>query len=118
MAIEAHTFIVTQQPTDPLKWVIPEKFQGRFCTPSTMKGMGSILGEGGGGNKKKRSRSPATSGHRMKGPNRSNNPLITCDLFNKAGCNWAFCERTHKCKECGSKNHGMAECTSKGRKKS
>lgn len=30
MAIEAHTFIVAQQPTDPLKSVIPEKFQGRF----------------------------------------------------------------------------------------
>ncbi len=26
MAIDAHTFIVTQQPTDPRKWVIPEKF--------------------------------------------------------------------------------------------
>lgn len=25
-AIEAHTFIITQQPTDPLKWIIPEKF--------------------------------------------------------------------------------------------
>lgn len=49
MAIEVHTFIVAQQPTDPLKWVIPEKFQGRFCTPRTMKGMGSILGGGEGG---------------------------------------------------------------------
>ncbi len=30
MAIEAHTFIVAQQTTDQSKWVIPEKFQGRF----------------------------------------------------------------------------------------
>lgn len=46
MAIEVHAFIVTQQPTDPLKYVIPEKFQGRFCTPRTMKRMGPILGGG------------------------------------------------------------------------
>ncbi len=30
IAIEAHTFIIAQQPTDPSKWVIPEKLQGRF----------------------------------------------------------------------------------------
>ncbi len=55
MAIEAHTFIITKQPTDPSKWVIPEKFQGRFCTVRTMIGMGSIMRAGV---KKKRSRSP------------------------------------------------------------
>ncbi len=69
MAREAHTFIVAQQPTDSLKWIIPQKFHGRFYTPRTMKRMGSILRGGGGGNKRKRSRSPATSGHRIKGPN-------------------------------------------------
>ncbi len=26
MAIEAHTYIVSQQPIDPSKWVIPERF--------------------------------------------------------------------------------------------
>ncbi len=80
--------------------------------------MGSILEGRRGGNKKKRSRSPATSGRRMKGPNGSNNLSVTCDLFNKASCNWAPCKRTHKCKECESKDHGRAECISKERKKS
>ena len=78
--------------------------------------MGLILGGEGGSNKKKRSRSPAISNRKMKGPNRSNNLSITCDLFNKAGCNWALCERTHMCKECESKDHGIAECILKGRK--
>lgn len=54
MAMEAHTYIIAQQPKDPAKWVIPEKFQGRFCTPRTMIGMGAATGA----NKRKRSRSP------------------------------------------------------------
>ncbi len=40
MAIEALTFIFAQQPTDPSKWIIPEKFQGRFWTAKTIIGMG------------------------------------------------------------------------------
>ncbi len=54
----------------------------------------------------------------MKGPNGSNNPSVPCDLFNKAGYNWAPYKKTHKCKKYGSKDYGMAECISKGRKKS
>ena len=47
MAIKANTYIVSQQPTDPSKWVISEKFQGRFCMLRRMIGMSSIIGAGG-----------------------------------------------------------------------
>ncbi len=95
-----------------------EEISGRVLYPRTMKGMGLILGGRGGGNKRKRPRSPATFSHWIKGPNRSNNLLVIYDLFNKMGCNWALCKRTHKCKECRSKDHRLVECISKGRKKS
>ncbi len=36
MAIEAHTYIDSQQPRDLSNWVIPEKFRGRFYTPRKM----------------------------------------------------------------------------------
>ncbi len=112
MAIEAHTFIVAQQPTDPSKWVIPEKFQGRFCTVRRMIGMGSIMGAGA---KRKRSRSPA--GARRGKSSGSNNLSISCELFNKGGCDWSPCNRAHKCKGCGSRDHGLSECTAKGKKR-
>lgn len=83
MAIEVHTLIVAQQPTDPLKWVIPEKFQGRFCLLRTLKGMRSIRGREAH-NKRKRSRSPIISSCRVK--NGSNNSSVTCKAFNKGGC--------------------------------
>ncbi len=45
MAIEAHTFIVAKQPTDPLKWVIPEKFQPRETSPRIAKAQWSQSSE-------------------------------------------------------------------------
>lgn len=81
--------------------------------------MGSILGGGGAGNKRKRLRSPATAGRWVKSKSASNNSSVTCELFNgKGGCGWTLCKRSHKCKECGSRDHGLAECPSKDRKKS
>ena len=44
LAIEAHSYIVTQQPSDPKQWVIPPEFQGRFCMLTTVIGMNSLLG--------------------------------------------------------------------------
>ena len=117
MAIKAHTYIVSQQPTDLSKWVIPEKFQGRFCTLRTMIGIGSIIGaSGAGGSKRRRSRSPA--GARCVKSSGSNNLLISCDLFNKGGCNWPPCNRAHKCKKCGSRAHWLLDCTAKRKKRS
>ncbi len=113
MAIEAHIFIVAEQPIDPSKWVILEKFQGRFCKARTMIGMSSIMGAGA---RKKRSRSPA--GARRGKSSGSNNPSISCELFNKGGCDWPPYNRAHKCKECGSRDHRLSECTAKGKKKS
>ena len=85
MVIEANTYIVSQQPIDPSKWVIPEKFQGRFCTPKTMIEMGKIIRDGGAeGSKRRGSRSPAR-GCRVKSLG-SNNLSISCKLFNKGGC--------------------------------
>ncbi len=86
MAIEANTYIVSQQRIDLSKWVIPEKFQGRFCTPKTMIEMGSIIRDGGAeGSKRRGSRSPA-GGCRVRSSG-SNNVSISCKLFNKGGCN-------------------------------
>ncbi len=113
IAIEAHTFIVAQQPTDPSKWVIPEKFQGKFCTARTMIEMDLIMGAGA---KKKRSRSPA--GARRGKSSRSNNPSISCELFIKGSCDWPPCNKAHKCEECGSRDHGLSECTVKEKKRS
>ena len=58
MTIEAHTYIVSQQPTNS---------------------------------------TPVKS-------SRSNNLLISCNLFNKSGCDWPLCNRAHNCKKCGSRN--------------
>lgn len=81
IAIKAHTFIVAQQPTDPAKWVISEKFQGRFYTAKTMIEMGLIMGAGV---KRRRLRS-SMSTCRSKS-SRSNNPSISYELFNNGGC--------------------------------
>ena len=93
MAIEANTFIVAQQPTDPSKWVIPEKFQRTFCKARAMIGMSLIMEAGA---KRKNSRSPV--GVRHGKSSRSNNLSIGCELFNKGGCNLPPCNRVHKCK--------------------
>ncbi len=113
MAIEAHTFIVAQQPIDLSKWVILEKFQGRFCKARTMIGIGSIMGAGA---KKKRSRSP--EGSRRGKSSGSNNLSINCELFIKGGCDWPPCNRAFQCKECGSRDQRLSECTVKGKKRS
>ncbi len=113
MAIEAQKFIVAQQPTDPSKWVIPEKLQGRFCTARTMIVMGSIMEAGAN---RKRSRSPKNTSRGMSSG--SNNLLISCELFNKSGCDLRPCNRAHKCKGCGSGDHGLSECTAKGTNRS
>ncbi len=80
MAIEAHTFIVSQQPTDPSKSVILEKFQRRFCKAKTMIGKGWVMGAGV---KRKWSRSPV--GVCRGKSSELNNSSISCELFNKGG---------------------------------
>ena len=106
MAIEAHAYIIAQQPTDPAKWVILEKFQGRFCTPRTIIGMVAVMEAS---SKRKRSRSPP-SRRVGKSSGGSKNPSVTCNLFNKGKCGWANCQRAHKCKGFGSKGHGLPSC--------
>ena len=105
MVIEAHSYIIAQQLTDLLRWIILAKFQGRFCTARTLIGMKATIAN----DKRKRSKSPTDCC--VKSSSRSNNPSVTFDLFNKGDCDWAYCERTHKCKRCGSKDHGLSGCT-------
>ena len=109
MAIEAHLYIVAQQLIHPLTLVISAKFQGRFCTTMTLIGMKATITD----NKRKRSKS--LLGRHVKSSSGSNKPSVTFDLFNKGDCNWTYCERAHKCKWCGSKDHGLSGCT-KGQK--
>lgn len=102
MSIEGHKYIVTQQPTEPSKWVIPEKFQGKFCTARTIIGMRATTTN----NKRRRLKSPPS--RRVKSSGGPNNPSLTCDLFNKGDCHWSPCERAHKCRGYGSKDHGLS----------
>ncbi len=113
MAIEAHIFIVAQEPTDPSKWVIPEKFQGWFWTARIMIGMHSIMGADA-----KRKSSRSHKGVRRGKSSGSNNLWISCQLFNKGGCNWPTCNRAHICKDCGSMDHWLSECAAEGKKSS
>ncbi len=78
-----------------------------------MIGMGSIMGAGA---KRKRSRSPV--GARRGNSLGSNNLSIGCELFDKSGCDWPPCNRDHKCKGYGSRDHGLTECMAKGKKRS
>ncbi len=80
-----------------------------------MIGMGSIMGAGAEG---KRKRSSSSAGARCSKLSRSNNPSISCELFNKGGCNWLLCNMAHKCKVCGSRNYGLFKFTAKGKKRS
>ncbi len=107
MAIEVHSQIVTQQSTNPKQWVILPEFRGRFCPSMTVIGMNSLLGP----TKQKRSQSPPTCRGEKQTGSTTNNPSVVCDLFNKGSCRWVGCKRAHKCKGCGSKEHGFGSCT-------
>lgn len=61
--------------------------------------MSLILRAGGNGNKKKRLKSSINSSYWIKNLNKLNNPLVTCNLFNKVGYNWTLYKKTYKCKE-------------------
>lgn len=109
LAIKVHSQIVTHQPSDPKQWVIPPEFQGKFCTPTTVIGMNSLLGSSA---KRKRSKSPTRQSARTT-ESSTNNPSVVCDAFNKGLCTWGRCERSHKCRGCVSRKHGVGSCTKK-----
>ncbi len=75
--------------------------------------IGSIMRAGA---KRKKSRSPG--GVRRGKSSGSNNPSISCELFNKGECDWPPCNRAHKCKDCGSRDQGLSECMAKVKKRS
>ncbi len=81
IAIEAHSYIVAQQLTNPLTLVISVNFPDMFCTARTLIGMGTTITN----NKKKRSK--CRPGRRVKSSSGSNNPSVTFDFFNKGDCN-------------------------------
>ncbi len=66
----------------------------------------------------KRTRSRSFAGACRGKSSGSNNPSTSCELFNKGECDWPPCNRAHKCKGCGSRDHGLSECTTKGKKRS
>lgn len=109
MAIQLHSYIAAKGPSDPANWTIPPGFQGRFCTPMTLIGMSSLINSGQ--TKRKRSTSPPSRRvERQPLGGDTNNPLFACNSFNKGVCGWANCKRVHKCKRCGSKEHGQKSC--------
>ncbi len=113
LAIEVHTHIISLQPSDPTKWDIPPAFQGRFCNPLTLLDSSSV-GSSLSHNKRERSRSPPSRRVAKPPGDPTNNPTVICEAFNKGSCGWVNCERTHKCKGCGAKEHGLVNCP-KGR---
>lgn len=81
--------------------------------------MGSILKRRRTGNKKKRLRFLIITRCQIKSATRLNNLWINCKLINKKkDCSQVLYEKTHKCKEYGSKNYELAEYMAKRRKKS
>ncbi len=106
MTIEVHTHVVSQQPSDASKWIIPPEFRGRFCNPTTLLGTSSLQTQ----NKRKRSRSPPSRRVAKQPGGATNNLSVICEVFNKGSCSWTNCERAHKCKSCGSKEHGLVSC--------
>ncbi len=82
-----------------------------------MIGIGSIIGAGGAGSSKRKS-SKSPPGARCVKSSGLNNLSISCDLFNKGSCDWPPCNKAHKCKQCGSRDHELSEYTAKEKKKS
>lgn len=98
---DAHTHIIAQKLADPAKWVIPDKFQARFCTPRITIGNVAVMRAS-----RKRKRSRSSPSRRVgKSPGGENNLSVTCELLNKGTCGWAHCERASKFKGCGLKVH-------------
>lgn len=109
LAIKVYSHIVTQQLSNRKQQVIPPKFQGRFCTPTTVICISSLLGSSA---KRKLSKSPPHQSARTIGFG-FNNPTVNCNSFNKDLCTWERCERQYKCRRYGSKDHGLDECKKK-----
>ncbi len=109
LAIEVHSHIVTQQPSNSKQWVIPPELQGRFCTPTTIIGMNLLLDLALA--KKKRLKLPGRRS--AKTGSSTNNLSVVCDAFNKGSCTWGRYERLHKCRGCRSREHGVGSCIKK-----
>ena len=71
------------------------------------------------GIKIKRSKFLVIASGQVKSASRYTNSSVICKQFNDGrSCTWELCEKTHKCKECESKDNGLIECVVKERKKS
>ena len=114
LTMDIHTHITTIQPSDPVAWTIPEFFIARFCNSDTTISNVVPLSTLGISTSSKRKRDASETGSKpVRTPEEAtNNPSIVCKSFNSAkGCNFSTCERTHTCKECGSKGHNLQSCT-------
>ena len=99
LALDFHTHVVEGQPTDPTRWLIPAKWQARFCNPLT------ALGSDASGQKRKRAHSPTPASKKD-----ANDISVTCISFNKGVCSRSNCHRKHVCETCGGKDHGSRTC--------
>lgn len=105
LAIDYHTHITESSPTTVRLWTLPQRCVARYCSPLTVLGTSS--------RRQKRSKSPATSSKPSRGSD-ANNQSIICNGFNgRNGCSYPSCKRDHKCKECGSRDHGESHCWTK-----
>ena len=109
LAVKVYLYIITQKLSDPKQWIIPPKFQERFCTPTTVISMNLLLGSLA---KKKRLKSPNRRSTKTTGSSTSN-LVVVYNAFNKSSCTWRGCKKLHKCKGCGSREHRVGNCTKK-----
>lgn len=100
LALDFHTHVVEGQPTDPTRWLIPPKWQARFCNPLT------VLGFDASGQKRKRPHSPTSPAVKKD----ANDSSVTCISFNKGVCSRSNCHRKHVCEAYCRKDHGSRTC--------
>lgn len=101
LALDFHTYIVEEHPTDTIRWEIPAKWQARFCNPMTT--LGSRMEQ-----KRKRGSSPVSAIPQAKKD--ANDGSVFCNSFNKGVCSRPDCHRKHLCEICGLKDHGSRTC--------
>lgn len=114
LIIDIHTHITTIQLSVFVAWTIPKFFIARFCNSGTTISNVISLSTLGTSTSSKRKRDTSETGSKSVRTPRgaTNNLFVICKSFNSAKkCNFSTCEKSHTCKECGSKGHNLQSCT-------
>lgn len=93
LAIKAYTHILSLMSLDSTMWEIHNAFESWFCNPLIVLGSANLSAP----DKQKWSYVPLTRRVAKALGGLSNNPSITCKVFNKCLHSWANCKRVHKC---------------------